>query len=195
MEPMTTPHEPMEVSLEDGDTAVAQEAVPAAETTHANPQDNVLDATRAVIEQLEGKLQELQQRQMRMQADFDNLRRRSRLEKEEYTKYAHAQLLEGILPIVDNFERAIAVRQEQQDVEAVIRGVTMIYRQMEQWLDQAGVQPIMAIGQAFDPAYHQAISQTEASEAYPSGTIVEQLQRGYVLHDKVIRPAMVKVAE
>jgi molecular chaperone GrpE len=195
MEPMTTPQEPTEVSLGDRDTAVAQQSVPETETTHADPQNIVSDETRAVIEQLEGKLQELQQRHMRMQADFDNFRRRSRLEKEEYTKYAHAQLLEGVLPIVDNFERALAVRQEQQDVEAVIRGVTMIYRQMEQWLEQAGVQPIMAVGKSFDPAYHQALAQTEASAAYPSGTIVEQLQRGYVLHEKVIRPAMVKVAE
>lgn len=133
------------------------------------------------------------QRYLRTQADFDNFRRRSRQEKEDFAKYASAKLIEQLLPIVDNFERALAASKDNTDSEALLKGVDMIHRQLEQVLAQEGLKPIEAVGQPFNPEYHQAIMQVE-SEDHEEGVVLEEVQKGYILKDKVIRPAMVKVS-
>ncbi len=133
------------------------------------------------------------QRYLRTQADFDNFRRRSRQEKEEFAKYASQKLIEQLLPVYDNFERAMKATKEGGDIESLLKGVEMIYRQLEQVLDAEGVKPVDTVGKPFDPAVHQAVMQVETDEFEP-GTVVEELQKGYTLKDKVIRPAMVKVS-
>lgn len=133
------------------------------------------------------------QRYLRAQADFDNFRRRSRQEKEEFAKYASAKLIEQLLPVVDNFERALAAAKDSQDYEALLKGVDMIYRQLDQALAQEGLERIESVGQPFNPEIHQAIMRVE-SEEHEEGTVLEELQKGYKLKDKVIRPAMVKVS-
>jgi molecular chaperone GrpE len=129
---------------------------------------------------------------LRTQADFDNFRRRSRQEKEEFAKYASLKLIEQLLPVVDNLERALAASKDSKDYEALIKGVDMTFRQLDQVLAQEGLTPIEAVGQPFNPEFHQAIAQVE-SDDHEEGVVVEQLQKGYMLKDKVLRPAMVKV--
>jgi len=152
-------------------------------------------ASNAEVEALKKTAEEHYQRYLRTQADFDNFRRRARAEKEEFAKYASQKLIEGLLPIVDNFDRAVAASREQRDFESLAKGVEMIQRQLAQLLESEGLRPIEAVGQPFNPELHQAIMQVPAEEGMESGVVVEELQKGYMLKEKVIRPSMVKVTE
>jgi molecular chaperone GrpE len=145
------------------------------------------------LDELRKQSEENYQRYVRAQADFDNFRRRARQEKEDFAKYASLKLIEQLLPVVDNFERALSSSKETKDFDALIKGLDMTYRQLDQLLVQEGLQPIEAIGQPFNPEFHQAIMQVE-SEEHGEGIILEELQKGYILKDKVVRPAMVKVS-
>jgi len=127
----------------------------------------------------------------RLQADFENYRRRTRQETENFYKYASEQLVCALLPVLDNFERALAA--EGDSMESFKSGVEMIYRQFLDVLTTEGLAQIPAVGEQFDPARHEAVLKAE-SEEHPENTVIEELRRGYCLKDKVVRPAMVKVA-
>ncbi|WP_367649567.1 nucleotide exchange factor GrpE [Paenibacillus sp. NEAU-GSW1] len=137
--------------------------------------------------------EENQQRYLRAQADFDNFRRRTMKEKEELGQYASMKLIGQLLPVVDNFERAITASAAAGDYESLAKGVDMIFRQLEQTLQQEGLKAMDAVGQPFNPEFHQAIMTVE-SEEHEEGIVVEEVQKGYILKDKVLRPAMVKVS-
>ncbi|WP_245850667.1 nucleotide exchange factor GrpE [Paenibacillus herberti] len=134
-----------------------------------------------------------QQRFLRAQADFDNFRRRTQKEKEELGQYASSKLLTQLLPIVDNFERAMAAASGTGDSESLAKGVDMIFRQLQGVLEQEGLKAMDTVGQSFNPEFHQAVMSVESDE-HEEGTVVEELQKGYTLKDKVLRPAMVKVS-
>lgn len=151
------------------------------------------DAAAAKLADLERQLEEQQQRTLRVQADFDNFRRRTQKEKEELAQYASMKLMEQLIPVLDNFERAISASQGTGDFEALSKGVDMIFRQIGGVLEQEGLKPMDTVGQPFNPEFHQAVMQVESDE-HEAGTIVEELQKGYMMKDKVIRPAMVKVS-
>lgn len=133
------------------------------------------------------------QRFLRVQADFDNFRRRSRQEKEEFAKYASSKLIEQLLPVVDNFERALATMKETTDTESLLKGIDMIFRLLSQVLEQEGLTPIEAVGQPFNPEFHQAIMTVESAE-HEEGTVLEEIQKGYNLKEKILRPTVVKVS-
>lgn len=132
-------------------------------------------------------------RLQRLQAEFDNFRKRSQKEREDTLKYASEQVIVTMLPILDNLERAVSSSQSSQDFNAFSQGVEMILKQMKTGLEKEGLAPIEAVGQTFDPKLHDAVLQVD-SEEYPDNTVVEELQRGYYLKDKVLRPSMVKVS-
>lgn len=150
-------------------------------------------AVKQELEQLKKQAEENQQRYLRAQADFDNFRRRTIKEKEDFAKYASLKLIEQLLPVVDNFERALAASKDNKDHEALSKGVDMIFRQLDQVLAGEGLQAMSTVGTPFNPEFHQAIMQVE-SEEYEEGIVVEEVQKGYMLKDKVLRPAMVKVS-
>jgi molecular chaperone GrpE len=133
------------------------------------------------------------QKLLRVQADYDNFRRRSRLEKEDFAKYASQKLIEQLLPIYDNFDRALQAGKETTDADAFLKGVDMIFRQFATVLEAEGVTPIEAVGNPFNPEFHQAIMQVESND-HEEGIVVEEIQKGYMMKDKVIRPSMVKVS-
>ncbi len=170
-----------------------QEATYTEETASQDESTEDIQDSNMEVVQLRKQLEEQQQKALRAQADFDNFRRRSRQEKEEFAKYASKQLIEQLLPVYDNFDRALQTSKDTQDFEALFKGVDMIYRQFAQILEQEGLKPIEAVGQPFNPEFHQAVMQVESDE-YEEGTVVEEMQRGYILKDKVIRPSMVKVS-
>lgn len=158
------------------------------EVEHADSSDTtdpLLTAERA-------RYEELQQRNLRLQADYDNFRRRTQKEKEDQAKYAASSLLEKLLPVIDNLERAIDSAKQTSNIEMLTQGIDMVYRQMMEALKEEGAAPIEAVGTPFDPHFHQAVMQ-EPSDQYESGIIMEEFQKGYMLKDKVIRPSMVKV--
>lgn len=130
-------------------------------------------------------------RMARMQADFDNYRKRTAREREDLLKYANEQLILSLLPVVDNFERALSTKND--DPEKLLAGVEMISRQLKEILEREGLCPIPAVGEQFNPEVHEAVMKEENSE-YPENTIIEELQRGFTCRGKVIRAAMVKVA-
>lgn len=126
----------------------------------------------------------------RLQADFENFKRRTRQEREDFTRYASEQMVTALLPMLDNFERALA--SGGSSVEDLKSGVEMIFRQLKEVLTAEGLTPISAVGEPFDPKKHEAVMHQESCDQ-PDNTVIEELIRGYCLKDKVIRPAMVKV--
>lgn len=172
----------------------AAEAEPAEQSSGRPEEAEAANAEQdQQLEALRRKAEENHERFLRVQADFDNFRRRSRQEKEEFAKYASAKLVEQLLPVFDNFERALQSSKETKDFDSLVKGVEMTFRQMEQVLVQEGLAAMQAVGQPFNPEYHQAIMQVE-SEEHEEGIVVEEVQKGYMLKDKVLRPAMVKVS-
>jgi molecular chaperone GrpE len=135
--------------------------------------------------------EETTDRLKRLQADFDNFRRRTRQEKEDISKTVTEGVVVQVLPILDNLERALATAGTQ-DTAAILAGVEMIYRQFSQALEKMGVKPVEAIGQTFDPQCHEAVLRVEDADQ-PDNTIVEELQKGYMVNGRVVRPSMVKV--
>lgn len=155
--------------------------------------ENQLEELHTKLAEAERKAEENYQKFLRAQADLENFRRRTRKEREEQTKYASLPLIEQLLPVLDNFDRALAASTEASDVENFAKGVDMVFRQVKEILQKEGLEPIEAIGTPFDPNFHQAVMMVD-SEEHESGIVVEEVQKGYKLKDRVIRPAMVKVS-
>jgi molecular chaperone GrpE len=156
---------------------------------------------KAAIEELESKLKEAQAKAdeyldqwRRTAADFSNYRKLVAKEKEDLTKTANAVLLARLLPILDDFERAFKTIPDHLDELTWVEGIALIYRKLQTILEQEGVKPIQAEGKEFDPMYHEAITYEEV-EGYEDGQIIEEVQKGYMLGDKVLRPSIVRVAK
>ncbi len=146
----------------------------------------------ARIAQLEAKLEEAENRYLRLQADFDNFRRRSRLDLESSAKYRAQSLISDLLPAIDNFDRALKMGADNEHAQSLLQGMEMVYRSLLDALKKEGAEPIEAVGKEFDPNLHQAVMQ-DNNENFGSNIVVEEFQKGYILKDRVIRPSMVKV--
>ncbi len=145
------------------------------------------------VQELEQENEELQNRLLRLQADFDNYRKRMRSEMSEVQERANVELLQKILPVLDNLKRAALAAEETAEEGSIKEGVQMITKQLEDLLEKEGVTPIECEGQPFDPTCHDAVVQ-EPSDDHPPNTVLEELQKGYRLKDKVLRPSIVKVS-
>lgn len=173
-------------------TAAEQEPVNEAAAAEAQAEE-ITDQEQNELSRLKAEAEETQQRFVRAQADFDNFRRRTQKEKEELAKYASMKLVTELVPVMDNFERAMATVPEGTETESFAKGFQMILRQLETVLTNEGLTPMETVGQPFNPEFHQAIMQVESDE-HEEGIVVEEVQKGYMLKDKVLRPAMVKVS-
>ncbi|WNS74355.1 nucleotide exchange factor GrpE [Bacillus sp. DTU_2020_1000418_1_SI_GHA_SEK_038] len=154
-------------------------------------EEQLVKAQEKTVE-LEAKLADMENRYYRLQADFDNSRRRARLDLESSEKYRAQKLISDLLPAIDNFERALQMESDNEQVKSVLQGMEMVYRSLLEALKNEGAEQIEAVGKEFDPQVHQAVMQVEM-EGYGSNIVVEEFQKGYILKDRVIRPAMVKV--
>ncbi len=167
-----------------------EQEVQETEETPAEEMEETDDAAEEE-ENLAEKLEELQDQHLRLYAEFDNFRKRTAKEKMETYGDATAKCVEQLLPIVDNFERAL----DAPCADAQYRsGMEMIFTQLRTYLEKLGVTEIEALGAAFDPKVHHAIKQTEATEEFAEGTVCEVFQKGYKLKERLVRPAMVAVA-
>ncbi|WCN38727.1 nucleotide exchange factor GrpE [Aneurinibacillus uraniidurans] len=179
---------------ENKQTAEVTEETEAVETevvdTEEVTEDNSLEAQ---IAQLQAEKDEMYNKLLRAQADLQNFRTRVNKEKEQMLTYSSQRVIEALLPVVDNFERAITASHGTGDTEALAQGVEMVFRQLQQVLEQESVTTVPGVGSPFDPNMHQAVMQEESSE-YESGIIIEEFQKGYKLKDRIIRPSMVKVS-
>jgi len=143
---------------------------------------------------MEEKIAALEDRVKRQMAEFENFRKRTEKEKQAMFSMGERSVIEKMLPIVDNFERGLAAVPENEKESPLASGMEMVYRQLVKQLEDLGVTPIEAVGQEFDPAFHNAVMQVE-SEEYPSGTVAQEFQKGYKYHDSVIRYSMVGVVQ
>jgi len=157
-------------------------------------QEFAADAAKADAEvtKLATDLEELRQTLLRRQADFDNYRKRIERERGEDSKRTTGRLIEALLPILDNFEQALAGHREPEYANYQ-KGFELIHKQLLESITKLGAERVEPIGKPFDPHTHQAMDRTETSE-YPDGTILQVFQPGYVFHGPVLRPAMVRVA-
>lgn len=144
------------------------------------------------INKYKAQAEEYLQLAQRVQADFDNYRRRTVQEREDMVKYGSMRLAANLLPILDNFERAMSAAGN--DAGQLKEGIELIHRQLLDVLNKEGVTPMEAVGKEFDPNFHEAVMQAPSQE-HPDNIIMEEFQKGYMLADRVIRPAMVKVAK
>jgi len=133
---------------------------------------------------------------LRSQAEMENFRKRMQREKQETAKFANENILREILPVVDNLERALQHAKEQGDetVQGLLEGIEMTLGQFDKALEKFGVQPVAAVGLPFNPAEHEAMGQVESTEHLPN-TVAQQFQKGYRLHDRLLRPALVMIAK
>ncbi len=141
-------------------------------------------------EKLKAERDALLDRLARLQAEFDNARKRGVREQQDFREFAAAEVIKSILPILDSFERALKAGGDSSDFR---NGVELIYRQLQDALLKMGVQPILALGQAFDPRVHEAIEMVDTTEV-ADHHVFDELQRGYKYKDRLLRPAMVRVA-
>ncbi len=179
---------PVSTSPEAPAASGASEAAPQAEAPPESPE--------ALREALAAKTQEaerLQGRLLRLHAEFENYKKRMVREKAEFLKFAHEGLILEFLPILDNLERALASARAEAGSTPLLEGLEMIARLFRSVLEKAGVKPMEARGQPFDPGYHQAVAQVESSDQ-DANLVVEEIQKGYLIEGRVLRPAMVKVS-
>jgi molecular chaperone GrpE len=146
------------------------------------------------LSQAREEAQRLKDNWMRTAADFDNYRKRSRRELEDARRSGREDLLKELLPVFDNLERGMTSAKQANDVKAVVDGLQMILKQFESTLSKVGIQRVPTIGAPFDPMMHEAIQQVETSE-HPPGTVVAEVQPGYLAGERLIRAAMVVVAK
>lgn len=160
--------------------------------THAKASQAEAGDERARIEELVSQLEEVNSRQLRLAADFDNFKKRARQEQLDTMRYAAATVAERLLPVLDDAERALEHAPDGID-ESWLKGLQMTVRKLEDVLASVGVERIDAVGSTFDPSLHEAIGSDDTSDQ-PEDTVVAELRPGYRMHDRVLRPALVKVA-
>lgn len=141
----------------------------------------------------EEELKSLNDRYLRLAAEFDNYKRIAQRDQRDQIKFGNEQLLKELLPVVDNLERAIKAAQDGGTGEGLVQGVDLTLKQLTGAMGKFGVQPIPTIGQPFDPSGHQAVASVPSDDV-PSQHVVEEFQRGYRLHDRILRAAMVTVS-
>lgn len=145
----------------------------------------------AELEKLRSERDSLLDRLARAQAEFENARRRAAKEQQEYRDFATSDAIKSLLPVMDSFERALQTKSDSKDFR---NGIELIYKQLQDALAKLGVRAIPAKGEPFDPRFHEAIEMVETTDA-PDHHVIEELQRGYKLKDRLLRPAMVRVAK
>jgi molecular chaperone GrpE len=171
--------------------AAMREAVAAVEagSSSGNPASSGPAASEEV-ERLRREVADLRDRSVRTLADFDNFRKRSQRESQEFKKYALLEPMRDFLTVIDNLDLALSAQGSTEDLKL---GVEMIHRQMQELLRRFGATEVPAVGQPFDPTQHEAVAREESPEV-KAPTVVAELRRGYKMHDRLLRPSMVKVA-
>jgi molecular chaperone GrpE len=144
--------------------------------------------------ELEEQLEAEKDRFMRLSAEFDNFRKRKQREIDEFRKFANESVFKQFLPVVDNLERAMSSAQNNKDLESLLEGVKLTHKEILKVFQAFNVKPVEAENQTFDPNFHQAVTQKETNDV-PENTVTDVLQTGYLLHDRLIRPAMVVVSK
>ena len=178
-EPAAEDDKPLKSNTEDANSADAESS---------------LKEMEAKLEAKEEEAKETYDRLLRVTADFENYKKRSSREMEDFRKYANQSLLKEMLSVVDNLELAINSSNEDKNTDkSLIEGLNLTLNEILRVFEKFNVKPIEAKGQTFDPAYHEAVMREETAD-YPENTVISEFQKGYLIHDRLLRPAMVVVA-
>ena len=172
------------------------------EPESTTPEENILDGEEDPIKELEAKLEakekeavENYDRLLRASAEFDNFKKRSSREMEEFRKFANQSLIKEMLSVVDNLELAMNSTNGHKTIDKdLLQGLEMTHKEILKVFEKFNVKPIDAKGQPFDPTFHEAVMQEETNDS-PKNTVINELQRGYMIHDRLLRPSMVVVAK
>ena len=182
---------------EDENSADAAAQREAAASKRDLSEDTTIEQLKSDLDQVRQEAADEHDRLLRLSAEFDNYKKRMDRQAEEFKKYANESLLKELLTVVDNLERAISSTDVDKGVNSeacVIEGVEMTLNEILKVLKKFNVTPIEAKGKPFDPVYHDAMMQEETDE-YPENTVINELQKGYLIHDRLLRPAMVVVSK
>jgi molecular chaperone GrpE len=171
-----------------------QDRDPIVESDPSTGAEAYIVALQAELSEERKTSEEAEKRVLYVQAELQNYRRRKEEEFKEARRYANSELLLGVLPVVDSLERALAAAEQTRNIDSLLTGLAGTLKQLHSFIDKAGVKAIDSIGKEFDPKYHEAIGHTESDE-YPPHTVAEEVQRGYLMQDRVLRPALVKVTQ
>ncbi|ALS74234.1 molecular chaperone GrpE [Planococcus rifietoensis] len=144
--------------------------------------------------ELQAQLEEEQNKYLRLLADYDNFKRRTKKDQELAKQFRSQSLLTDLLPVMDNFDRALAVEAKSEESASLLKGLEMVKKSLADAVAAEGLEEIKAVGEPFDPHFHQAVMQESDADSEP-GTVLQELQKGYTLNGRVLRPAMVKVNE
>lgn len=185
--------EELEKEAEEKEEKVAKETASEENVTEAEAETSE-ETKKVKKDPLKEKIDELNDKVMRQMAEFENFRKRTDKEKAQMFEQGQANVLEKLLPVVDNFERGLAAVPEADKDGAFADGMNKIYKQLMKQLEDLGVTPIEAVGKEFDPNLHNAVMQVE-SEEYESGMVAQELQKGYMFHETVLRHSMVGVSQ
>lgn len=177
-----------EIPVEDGDEEASQD-----DKKDSKSKTSFFGKKKKEKDKFEQQIEELTDRLKRNMAEFDNFRKRTEKEKTQMFETGAKSIVEKILPVVDNFERGLAAVTEEEKGSPFVEGMEKIYKQMMTMLEEAGVKPIEAVGQEFDPNLHNAVMHIE-DEEFGENIIAEEFQKGYTYRDSVVRHSMVKVA-
>jgi len=153
-----------------------------------------IEELKKMLESKDKELKEYHDRLLRLAADFENYKKRAAREKEDWTKFANEDLIRGILPFVDNLERALNHAQKVTDTGVLIEGVRLTLQQMLQTLNKFGLSSFQSVGKPFDPTVHEAMLVVETDQHEPN-QVVEEFQKGYLLNNRLLRPATVSVSK
>lgn len=177
------------------DETIAKEAVEATDEMVEETVSTEEVVEKTVEEELQEKLDEMEDKFLRAQAEMANVRNRSIKDRELAAKYRAQDLGKELLPTIDNLERALATEVSDEQGESLKKGIEMVLEGLLHALKSAGIEEIPAMGETFDPNLHQAVQTMPLEEGQTSDQIIQVLQKGYILHDRVLRPTMVMVAQ
>lgn len=169
-----------------------EETADEAETKEESHKEKKKSKTDREMDELKEKIAELEDKNMRQMAEFQNFRNRTEKEKAQMFDMGAKSVIEKMLPVVDNFERGLATLSEEEKTTAFADGIGKVYKQLMTELDNLGVKPLDAKGKEFNPEFHNAVMQVESDE-FESGIVAEELMKGYTYHDTVVRHSMVSV--
>jgi molecular chaperone GrpE len=189
---MTMEEKPSAAELDQAKDGLAQ-----AEETIDKEQEDAeakLAALMQELEQIRARAEQAEKELLYAQAEFVNISRRKEEQYRADQKYAVGELVKSLLPVLDNFERALQAAEQTRNFDALLEGVRSTQRLLQDALQKVGLVPIEAVGKEFDPKLHEAIGPAESKEL-PPHTVAEEVQRGYMLHDRVLRPALVRVVQ
>jgi molecular chaperone GrpE len=193
---MQTPEEMLSSDIENPleDDTLFESSLTDDEDEEVTEEESAFDDRDAQIMNLTTERDQLRDQMLRTLADLQNFRKRSAQDRLDSQRYAKEEILNSLFPVLDNFNRTISSLQNGATVESVLEGVGMVERQLRSVLDQQGLTAIPAVGAYFDPEIHEAIAVVETNE-FPDGTIIEELEKGFKLGERVLRPAKVRVTK